>query len=147
MVLTDANGRLLFCSPAQPASYADITQARQLGLVKHLTGGSAHLPGGRVHSGPPPGRTPPAHDPVRERQESDTSEALDRNAKVIAEFHTDEGRVGGVFEGAPPVLVHHRGRESGQQQVSPARRYPRFAEYARQTVGIRTIPVFELRQA
>ncbi|WP_349498343.1 transposase family protein [Streptomyces lavendulae] len=41
MVLTDAGGRLVFCSPAQPASCADITHARQLGLVKHLTGGPA----------------------------------------------------------------------------------------------------------
>ncbi|MFD9624207.1 transposase family protein [Streptomyces virginiae] len=36
MVLTDAKGRMLFCSPAEPASCADITHARQLGLVKHL---------------------------------------------------------------------------------------------------------------
>ncbi|MFK0239187.1 transposase family protein [Streptomyces vinaceus] len=41
MVLTDASGRLLFCSPAQPASCADITHARRLGLVKHLAGGPA----------------------------------------------------------------------------------------------------------
>ncbi|MFD8952004.1 transposase family protein [Streptomyces xanthophaeus] len=41
MVLTDADGRLLFCRPAQPASCADITHARQLGLVKHLAGGPA----------------------------------------------------------------------------------------------------------
>ncbi|MFE3934736.1 transposase family protein [Streptomyces goshikiensis] len=41
MVLTDASGKLLFCSPAQPASCADITHARELGLVKHLTGGPA----------------------------------------------------------------------------------------------------------
>ncbi|MFI8365551.1 transposase family protein [Streptomyces sp. NPDC085612] len=41
MVLTDADGRLLFCSPAQPARCADITHARQLGLVKHLAGGPA----------------------------------------------------------------------------------------------------------
>ncbi|MFD9370693.1 nitroreductase family deazaflavin-dependent oxidoreductase [Streptomyces sp. NPDC060020] len=47
------------------------------------------------------------------------SEALDRNASVIAEFRTNEGRVGGVFEGAPLVLVHHRGRKSGQEHVSP----------------------------
>lgn len=39
MVVTDANGRLLFCSPAQPASCADITHARQLGLVKVLADG------------------------------------------------------------------------------------------------------------
>ncbi|MFJ7261242.1 transposase family protein [Streptomyces globosus] len=41
MVLTDTSGRLLLCSPAQPASCADITHARQLGLVKHLSGGPA----------------------------------------------------------------------------------------------------------
>ncbi|WP_405437298.1 transposase family protein [Streptomyces avidinii] len=41
MALTDSAGRLLFCSPAQPASCADITHARQLGLVKHLTGSPA----------------------------------------------------------------------------------------------------------
>ncbi|MFI6148633.1 nitroreductase family deazaflavin-dependent oxidoreductase [Streptomyces sp. NPDC051109] len=141
------------------------------------------------------------------------SEAVDRNAKVIAEFRANEGRVGGVFEGAPLVLVHHRGRKSGQEYVSPmmylphdsapdivyvfaskggaptnpewyrnltaagegtvergtetyqvtvrelngserdsvfaeqARRYPGFAEYARQTDGIRVIPVLELRRA
>ncbi|MGW7440856.1 transposase family protein [Streptomyces sp. NPDC054849] len=39
MVLTDAAGRLLFCSPAQPASCADITHTRQLGLVKQLANG------------------------------------------------------------------------------------------------------------
>lgn len=41
MVLTDASGRLPFCSPAQPASCADIAHARQLGLAKHLIGGPA----------------------------------------------------------------------------------------------------------
>jgi hypothetical protein len=41
MVLTDDEGHLLFCSPAQPASCADITHARQLGLVKLLAVGPA----------------------------------------------------------------------------------------------------------
>lgn len=41
MLLTDASGRLLFCSPAKPASCADVTHARQLGLVKHLANGPA----------------------------------------------------------------------------------------------------------
>ncbi|MFJ8313745.1 MULTISPECIES: transposase family protein [unclassified Streptomyces] len=41
MVVTDAEGRLLFCSPAEPASCADITHARKLGLVKLLADGSA----------------------------------------------------------------------------------------------------------
>jgi deazaflavin-dependent oxidoreductase (nitroreductase family) len=124
----------------------------------------------------------------------------------------NEGRVGGNFEGAPMVLVHHRGRRTGQKHVNPlmylpdetddnviyifatrgggpsnpdwyynltsageasiergaesyhvtvrdlkgeerdrvyaeqARRYPGFADYAKQTEGIRTIPVVELRR-
>jgi deazaflavin-dependent oxidoreductase (nitroreductase family) len=141
------------------------------------------------------------------------SEALDWNAKTIAEFRANEGRVGGPFEGAPMVLLHHRGRKSGREYVTPtmylphdtepdiiyvfatkagaptdpdwyrnlaaagvatvergtetykvtvheltgaerdriyaeqARRYPGFAGYERQTAGIRTIPVLELRRA
>ena len=137
----------------------------------------------------------------------------DWNAKTIAEFRANEGRVGGVFEGAPLVLVHHRGRTSGRQYVTPimyvahdsepdviyvlaskggaptnpdwyhnliaagdgsvergtetykvtvrelvgaerdriyaeqAQRYSGFAEYERQTAGVRTIPVLELTRA
>ena len=33
------------------------------------------------------------------------SETLDWNAKTIAEFRANRGRVGGSFEGAPLVLV------------------------------------------
>ncbi|WP_225860774.1 transposase family protein [Streptomyces triticiradicis] len=40
MVFTDALGRVLFCSPVQPGSCADITQVRQLGLAQLLTDGS-----------------------------------------------------------------------------------------------------------
>jgi deazaflavin-dependent oxidoreductase (nitroreductase family) len=134
------------------------------------------------------------------------------NDKVIAEFRANEGRLGGNFEGAPVVLVHHRGRTSGRDYVNPimylpddndpdtiyvfatkggaptnpdwyynliaasegtvergtdtypvtvhelagkerdriydeqARRYPGFADYARQTAGARTIPVLALRR-
>jgi deazaflavin-dependent oxidoreductase (nitroreductase family) len=137
-------------------------------------------------------------------------EATDRNTKTINEFRANEGRVGGPFEGAPMVLVTHRGRKSGHQHVTPmmylpdetddsviyvfatkggapsnpdwyynlttvgegsiergtdsypvtirevtgderervyaeqARRYPGFADYAKQTEGIRTIPVLAL---
>lgn len=137
----------------------------------------------------------------------------DWNSKTIAEFRANEGRVGGPFDGAPMVLVHHRGRASGQEYVTPmmylrhdtspdviyvfatkagaptnpdwyrnlttagagtvergtetyavtvreltgterdtvyaeqARRYPGFAEYERQTAGVRTIPVLELTPA
>ncbi|PAX82039.1 transposase [Streptomyces albidoflavus] len=41
MVVTDAEGRLLFCSPAEPASCADIAHARKLGLVELLADGPA----------------------------------------------------------------------------------------------------------
>ncbi|MFL6061143.1 MAG: nitroreductase family deazaflavin-dependent oxidoreductase [Marmoricola sp.] len=43
----------------------------------------------------------------------------DYNAGVIEEFRANEGRVGGAFEGAPMVLVHHVGRRSGETHVSP----------------------------
>jgi len=132
------------------------------------------------------------------------------NDEIIDDFRAHEGRVGGQFEGAPIVLVHHRGRKSGRQYISPmmylpddrdddtvyvfatkggapshpqwyrnlveageatvergtetypvkvreligderdhiydeqARRYPGFAEYARKTAGVRTIPVLAL---
>lgn len=135
------------------------------------------------------------------------------NSNVIAEFRANQGRVGGMFEGAPIVLVHHRGRRSGKDYVSPmmyladdgdpetifvfaskagepthpdwyfnlkasglaevevgtdtyqvtvselagekrdqvyekqADRYPGFADYARKTAGVRTIPVLALDRA
>lgn len=41
MVVTDGEGRMLWCSPTKPGSCADITHARQLGLVELLAGGPA----------------------------------------------------------------------------------------------------------
>ena len=43
----------------------------------------------------------------------------DFNAQVIDEFRANEGRVGGPFEGAPMVLVHHAGRRTGEEHVAP----------------------------
>jgi deazaflavin-dependent oxidoreductase (nitroreductase family) len=137
----------------------------------------------------------------------------DWNTQTITEFRANEGKVGGPFEGAPMVLLHHVGRKSGQEYVAPtmylahetdpdtiyvfaskggaptnpdwyvnliaagkttiergtetyevtvhdvtgperdriyaihAGRYPGFAEYERQTAGIRTIPVLELKRS
>jgi deazaflavin-dependent oxidoreductase (nitroreductase family) len=137
----------------------------------------------------------------------------DWNAKTIEEFRANEGKVGGTFEGSPLVLVHHRGRTSGREYVTPvmylpddadpdvifvfatrggapispdwyhnltaagrasiergtetydvtvrdltgaerdriyaeqARRFPGFADYERQTAGVRTIPVLELSRS
>lgn len=47
------------------------------------------------------------------------SKTSDWNATIIAEFRANEGRVGGAFEGAPMALVHHVGRKSGAEYVSP----------------------------
>jgi deazaflavin-dependent oxidoreductase (nitroreductase family) len=140
-------------------------------------------------------------------------EMSDWNNQTITEFRANEGKVGGPFEGAPVALLHHRGRKSGREYVTPtmylahesdpdtiyvyatkggaptnpdwyanlvaagnatiergtetydvtihevtgpdrdriygeqAHRYPGFAEYERQTAGLRIIPVLELRRA
>ena len=46
-------------------------------------------------------------------------EVTDWNTRIIEEFRANEGRVGGNFEGAPLVLVHHRGRKSGREYINP----------------------------
>lgn len=46
-------------------------------------------------------------------------EATDWNQGIITEFRANEGRVGGMFEGASMILVHHVGRTSGKEYVSP----------------------------
>ncbi|MFJ9364736.1 nitroreductase/quinone reductase family protein [Nocardia sp. NPDC101769] len=43
----------------------------------------------------------------------------DWNTNIINEFRANEGRVGGPFEGAPIILVHHRGRKTGREHVTP----------------------------
>ncbi len=48
----------------------------------------------------------------------------DWNAGIIDEFHANEGRVGGPFDGIPITLVHHRGRKSGREYVSPVAYLP-----------------------
>lgn len=43
----------------------------------------------------------------------------DFNAKVIDEFHANEGRVGGMFESMPLLLLHHTGAKSGKSRINP----------------------------
>jgi deazaflavin-dependent oxidoreductase (nitroreductase family) len=43
----------------------------------------------------------------------------DWNTNVINEFRANGGRVGGQFEGAPLILLHHKGRKSGADYVTP----------------------------
>ena len=47
------------------------------------------------------------------------SDFNDFNRKIIEEFRANGGKVGGGFEGAPMVLLHHRGAKSGTERVSP----------------------------
>ena len=43
----------------------------------------------------------------------------DFNTQVISEFRENDGRVGGMFEGRPMILVHHVGARSGEARVAP----------------------------
>ena len=43
----------------------------------------------------------------------------DFNARIIEEFHANEGVVGGMFEGVPLLLLHHTGAKSGQTRINP----------------------------
>jgi deazaflavin-dependent oxidoreductase (nitroreductase family) len=45
--------------------------------------------------------------------------AADYNAKVIDEFRASEGRIGGIWEGTPLLLLHHTGAKSGVSRVNP----------------------------
>jgi deazaflavin-dependent nitroreductase family protein len=47
------------------------------------------------------------------------SDTNDFNGPIIEEFRANGGKVGGMFEGAPMVLVHHKGAKSGTERVNP----------------------------
>ncbi len=70
----------------------------------------------------------------------------DFNAKIIEEFHANEGRVGGMFEGMPLLLLHHTGAKSGQSRINPlayqsdAGRYVIFASKAGAPTNPRLVP-------
>ena len=48
----------------------------------------------------------------------------DWNTSIIEEFRANEGRVGGPFEGAPMILIHHIGARSGTERVNPLVYFP-----------------------
>ncbi|HEY6317806.1 MAG TPA: nitroreductase family deazaflavin-dependent oxidoreductase [Acidimicrobiia bacterium] len=43
----------------------------------------------------------------------------DFNQQIIDEFHANGGQVGGMFEHATLLLLHHRGAKTGTERVSP----------------------------
>jgi deazaflavin-dependent oxidoreductase (nitroreductase family) len=48
-----------------------------------------------------------------------SSSPTDFNAQIIDEFHANGGRVGGMFEGTPLLLLHHTGAKSGKSRINP----------------------------
>ncbi len=60
----------------------------------------------------------------------------DFNSQVIEEYRANGGRVGGMFENMPLLLLHHIGAKSGQERIAPlayaqdADRYVIFASKA-----------------
>ena len=51
------------------------------------------------------------------------------NAKVIAEFRANSGRVGDMWEDIPLLLLHHTGAKSGMSRVNPVAYLPDDAGY------------------
>jgi deazaflavin-dependent oxidoreductase (nitroreductase family) len=52
-------------------------------------------------------------------QATTEDEFRDWNQQVIAEFRANAGKVGGMFEGAPMMLLTTTGAKSGQSRVAP----------------------------
>ncbi|WP_231329470.1 nitroreductase family deazaflavin-dependent oxidoreductase [Actinomadura graeca] len=42
-----------------------------------------------------------------------------QNSQVIKEFRARDGKVGGMFEGMPLLLLHHVGAKTGAQRTNP----------------------------
>lgn len=54
----------------------------------------------------------------------------DWNQQIIDEFRANDGKVGGMFEGAPLLLLHHAGARTGTQRVTPLMYQARPSGYA-----------------
>jgi deazaflavin-dependent oxidoreductase (nitroreductase family) len=47
------------------------------------------------------------------------SEMQDFNTQIVEEFRANAGKVGGPFEGANLLLLHHRGAKTGKERINP----------------------------
>jgi deazaflavin-dependent oxidoreductase (nitroreductase family) len=54
----------------------------------------------------------------------------DFNAQIIDEFRSNEGVVGGMFEGMPLLLLHSTGAKSGEVRLNPLAYYDDGGSYA-----------------
>ena len=52
------------------------------------------------------------------------------NDGVIKEFRANDGKVGGMHEGRPVLLLHHTGAKTGTERVNPLRYQPVDGGYA-----------------
>ncbi|MDA0365716.1 MAG: nitroreductase/quinone reductase family protein [Chloroflexi bacterium] len=48
-----------------------------------------------------------------------TTDRTNFNEKIIAEFRENDGKVGGMFESMPMLLLHTKGAKSGAERVNP----------------------------
>jgi deazaflavin-dependent oxidoreductase (nitroreductase family) len=48
-----------------------------------------------------------------------SSSPSDFNSRIIEEFHANAGRVGGMFENTPLLLLHHTGAKTGASRINP----------------------------
>jgi len=65
------------------------------------------------------------------RRDTDGGTAMsDWNTNVIEEFRTNEGKVGGVFAGAPILLLHTTGRKTGAERLCPLMYLPQGERWA-----------------
>jgi deazaflavin-dependent oxidoreductase (nitroreductase family) len=46
-------------------------------------------------------------------------EVNDFNSQIIKEFRANGGKLGGPFEGASMLLLHHKGAKTGTERVNP----------------------------
>lgn len=54
----------------------------------------------------------------------------DWNTKIIEEFRANNGKVGGQFEGAPLLLLHHTGARTGNSRINPVMYQPVGDDFA-----------------
>jgi deazaflavin-dependent oxidoreductase (nitroreductase family) len=62
-----------------------------------------------------------------------SSSPSDFNVRIIDEFHANAGRVGGMFENTPLLLLHHTGAKTGTSRINPLAYTPdgdRYVIYA-----------------
>jgi deazaflavin-dependent oxidoreductase (nitroreductase family) len=60
-----------------------------------------------------------SHVCVLDVQRNKGEHVSDWNTNIIAEFRENDGKVGGMFEGAPLLVLHTTGAKSGEERLAP----------------------------